>query len=84
MKRWSTIAASATTLLACHDTPTSPPSGLPVTLSYLSTATPALPVAGGGDSAVISVPAGALNLPFCASPTGDAGIIGDLLIATVI
>ena len=26
---------------------------------------------------------GALNLPFCASPTNDAGIIGDLLVATV-
>jgi hypothetical protein len=84
MTRWATTAVLATTLLGCRSSATEPPSGLPVTLSFLTTATPATPVAGGGDSVLIAVSIPALALPGCVLTRTVAGIEGSLLVVTVV
>jgi hypothetical protein len=84
MSRWAWVAGMALALLACTDSPTSPPSGLPVTLAFLTTPTTAAIVAGAGDSAVVTVSADSLDVLRCGySLSLAAGIEDGTLIVTV-
>jgi hypothetical protein len=73
MIRCSAASAVLIAMLGC-DSVAPPPSGLPVTLSYLTTPPAAVFVTGAGDSTVVTVPTQALKLGFCVQRSVDAGI----------
>lgn len=85
MKRSSGLVVAVLVLAACHQSPTGPPSGLPVTLSFVDTSTSTTTISSTDDSAVVMGPGAVLGLPFCVwdGPTPYAGIVGVQLVVTL-
>jgi hypothetical protein len=75
------LAAVTLALLACHDTMTAPPPGLPVTVTSVDTPITSATISGASDSVVALIP------PYTPSPCNDnhadAGIENGVLVVTL-
>jgi hypothetical protein len=82
MPRLLTLPTLALAVLACHDTLTAPPTGLPVGVTSLYTQVAVSTITGAGDSVIAVVAAGVFSVRPCWVFRPDAGIDAGSLVVT--
>jgi hypothetical protein len=78
-----TLVTAALAVVACHESPAEPPSGLPVTVVAVGGPTAAPVITSTGNSVVIVVSASELPTRSCSERRGAAGIREGTLVVTV-